>query len=68
MDVTTTFEIYELNSVLDRKDGLTLKKVGFNPWGCNSFETKQEAIDSLIKNHKTFQEFFILEKVYLTNY
>jgi hypothetical protein len=65
MDVRTHYTVYEFNRVMGSEKHLSLAKVEFSGWVSNSFNTEQEAIDALIKDNKTYENFVILKEVYI---
>ncbi len=68
MNVNKKYVIYELNNVMGSQQHKALEKVELSGWKSNSFETEDEAIQALIDDEKTYQDFVILREVYITNH
>ena len=64
MRPTIKYVVFELNSLLN-SNNLTLEKYQFDDWVSNSFNTEEEAIEALIKEDRTYCNFYILKQVYL---
>lgn len=63
----TKYVVYELNRLIGSESHLTLQKVEFSGWQSNNFNTEEEAIEALIKDEKTYDDYIILRQVYLTS-
>lgn len=59
--VSRKFVIYSLQSVFN-SENLTLKKLEFPGWTCNSFDTMEEAIEALVNHNLTYTDYLILPK------
>ena len=68
MDVDKKYVIYELNNVMGSQQHKALEKVELSGWKTNDFETEDEAIQALIDDEKTYEDFVILREVYITNH
>lgn len=66
MEVSESYVIFELNQIMGNNEHLSLKKVDFLPF--NNFDTEKEAIEALIENNKTFENFLILKQIFITKY
>lgn len=66
IEINFQYQVYELNKVMDSKKHLALEKVEFRGFVPNSFDTEQEAIEALIADEKTYEDYVILKVVYLT--
>ena len=67
MEVSTRYVIYKLKPIMG-SDSQALVKVLFKGFDSNMFETEQEAIDCLVKNGMTFNDYIILKQVYITDF
>jgi len=68
MNVNKQYVIYELNNVMGSQQHKALEKVELSGWKSNSFETEDEAIQALIDDEKTCEDFVILREVYITTH
>lgn len=68
MNVNKKYVIYELNNVMGSQQHKALEKVELSGWKSNSFETEDEAIQALIDDEKTYEDFVILREVYITTH
>jgi len=68
MNVDKKYVIYELNNVMGSQQHKALEKVKLSGWKSNSFETEDEAIQALIDDEKTYEDFVILREVYITTH
>ena len=64
MDVDKKYVIYELNNVMGSQQHKALEKVELSGWKTNGFETEDEAIQALIDDEKTYEDFVILREMY----
>lgn len=67
MEAVVKYKVYELNNVMGSSQHKALEEVSFKGWQSNSFDTEEDAINALIKDGKTFEDFLILKTVYITN-
>jgi hypothetical protein len=68
MEVRKKYVIYELNNIMDSERQKSLEKIVFDGFESNSFDTEDEAMEVLLRNHKVYQNFVILREVYITDY
>jgi hypothetical protein len=68
MEIRKKYVVYELNNVMGSEKHKALQKVEFLGWKTNSFDTEDEAIQALIDDTKTYEDFIILKEVYITNH
>lgn len=67
MEISKRYVIYKLNRVLGSPEHLALEKIEFDGWVRNSFDTEKEAIQALIDNEKTFNDYVILKQIHLSD-
>jgi hypothetical protein len=65
MDVRVKYVVYELNRVMGSEKHLALEKVEFRGITSNWFETEEEAIQALVEDKKTYEDYVILKQVYI---
>jgi len=65
MNIHKRYVVYELNSVLGSEKYKALEKVEFKGWKPNNFESEEDAIQALVEDGKTYEEFVILRQVYI---
>lgn len=65
MDIHKKFVVYELNNVMGSEKHKALEKVEFKGWKQNSFDTEDEAIQALIDDKKTHENYIILKQIYI---
>jgi hypothetical protein len=63
MDVHEKYVVYELNRVMGSEKHLALQRVDLPQY--NGFDTEKEAIQCLIENKKTFEDYVILKQIYI---
>lgn len=68
MEAQVKYVIYELNRVMGSEKHLALEKVEFGGFVANSFESEEEAIQKLISDNRTYEDYVILKQVFITNY
>jgi hypothetical protein len=68
MNVSKKYVIYRLNNVMGSEEHKALEKVNLSGWKQNSFDSEDEAIQALIDDEQTYQDFVILREVYITNH
>jgi len=68
MNANKKYVIYRLNNVMDSQRHKALEKVELSGFKSNSFETEEEAIQALIDEKKTYEDFVILTNVFLTDF
>ena len=61
MDVSKYFVVYELNNVLNSEKHKALEKVEFKGYVTNDFETEEDAIQALIEDRRTHEDFIIVK-------
>ncbi len=67
MEAKTRYVVYELNMIMGNEKFMALEKVNFKGWQHNNFDSEQDAIDALIKDEKTYNEYIILKSIYIQN-
>jgi len=65
MDIHKKYVVYELNKVMGSESHLALEKVNFKGWKSNSFDTEEEAIQALVDDEKTYEDFVILRQIHI---
>jgi len=65
MDIRVKYVVYELNRVMGSDKHLALEKVEFRGITSNWFETEEEAIQALVEDEKTYEDYVILKQVYI---
>ena len=63
MNVRVKYVVYELNRVMGSEKHLALEKVEFRGITSNWFETEEEAIQALVEDKKTYEDYVILKQV-----
>jgi hypothetical protein len=66
MTVNKTYVIYKLNNILNSDSHQALEKVRLII--SNSFDTEDEAIQFLIDQKKTYQDYLILREVFISEF
>jgi len=66
MDIRKQYVVYELNSVMNSSRHQALEEVEFNGWVSNRFDTEEEAIQALINDDKSYIEYVILKRIYIS--
>lgn len=64
-DVHKKYVVYELNNVMGSEKHKALEKVNFRGMKSNNFDTEEQAIQALIDDEKTYEDYFILRVVYI---
>lgn len=64
MNIIKEYVVYKLSNLLG-SDELCLKIVEFKGYQNNSFDTEEEAIEALIEDKRTYNEYIILKQVYI---
>jgi hypothetical protein len=65
MDIRVKYVVYELNRVMGSERHLALGEVEFRGITSNGFETEEEAIQALVEDKKTYEDYVILKQVYI---
>ena len=65
MEVTTCYVVYEMVSIMGNGNYKAMREVEFDGFVANDFASEKDAIQALIDDKKTYDEFFILRKVYI---
>ena len=65
MDINKKYVVYELNNVMGSEKHKALEKVEFKGWRSNNFDTEEEAIQALIEDKKTYEDYIILKHIYI---
>lgn len=68
MKIIRKYIVYELNNVMGSEQHKALEKVEFSGWKSNSFDTEEEAVQALVEDEKTYEEFVILKEIYITEH
>lgn len=66
MTIVKKYVVYELNNVMGSERHKALEKVDFKGWKSNNFDTEEEAIQALVDDEKTYEDYVILRQVYLS--
>lgn len=66
MNIVKKFVVFGFNKVMGSEKHIALEKVEFRGWKTNSFDTEDEAIEALIEDGKTYEDFVILREVFIT--
>lgn len=67
MEAKIEYIVYEMNNVMGSEKHKALEKVEFSGWKHNGFDTEEEAIQALIDDEKTYEDFVILRTVYISH-
>lgn len=62
VEIEKKYVVYRLNSVMNSKKHLALEEVEFKGLKTNWFDTEEDAIQALIEDKKTYQDFVIIKK------
>jgi hypothetical protein len=68
MEILKKYVVYELNPTIrseEREELLALKKVDFDGYVINSFDSELQAIQALIDDKKSYEGYVILRQVFL---
>jgi len=65
MNIHKSYVVYNTRWIMGNEEHLSLSKVEFKGWKQNSFETEEEAIQTLIDDDLTYQDYLILRQVYI---
>jgi hypothetical protein len=65
MNIHEKYVVYELNNIMGNERHKSLEKVGFSGFKQNNFETEKDAIQALIDDEKTYEDYVILKQVYI---
>lgn len=68
MQVRKKYVVYALNHAIGSQRDKSLQIVEFLGCKTNRFDTEDEAIQALLDDNKTFEDFVILKEVYITDY
>lgn len=66
MKANIKYQVYRLNKVMGSSEHKALEEVELKGWRRNSFETEEEAIQALIDDNKSYDDYIILKTVYIT--
>lgn len=64
MEIRKKYVVYGLRNILET-NALALVEIEFDRYMINSFDTEEEAIQALIEDEKTYQEYLILPNIYI---
>lgn len=64
IEISTYYRVYEFVNVLGNAEYKALKEVYFSN-GSSQFETEQQAVEALVTNNKTYDNYIILKEFYL---
>jgi len=67
LEIKVKYQVYELNQIMNSEKHLALERVNFQGFVSNWFDTEQEAIDALVKDGRTYEDFVILKTIRLSN-
>ena len=65
MKVIKKYVVYQLKMVMGSKDHLALEEVSFKGMTFNGFDTEEEAIQALIDDERTYNDYVILKQVFI---
>lgn len=65
MEIVKKYVVYELNRVMGSAKHLALEKIEFKGWVSNNFDTEEEAIQALINDEKSYEDYVILKQVFI---
>jgi hypothetical protein len=65
MEIVKKYVVYKLNQIMGSEKHLALEKVEFKGWVGNWFDTEEEAIQALINDEKSYENYVILSHVFL---
>lgn len=65
MEIVEKYKVYELNNVMGSSRHKALEEVEFKGWKSNSFDTEKEAIEALLEDEKTYEDYIILKTVFI---
>jgi hypothetical protein len=68
MEVTKNYVVYEFNKVMGSEKHLALQEVEFKGWVTNWFDTEEDAIQAIIKDEKTYEDYVILQRIRVYHY
>ncbi len=68
MEIRKKYVVYSLNHATGSQRDKSLSKVEFLGWQGNSFDTEDEAIQALIDDNRTYEDFLIIREVLITNH
>lgn len=66
MNINKNYVVYILNNVLGSNTHKALEPITFNGFKINSFKTEEEAIQALVDDERTYEDFMILLEIYIT--
>lgn len=61
MEIIKEYKVYELNNVM----GSELEEVEFKGFKSNSFKSEEDAIQAILDDEKTYEDYVILKSVYM---
>lgn len=66
MEVVKYYMVYTIADLLGSKNNLVLQPVEFrNGWTPNKFDTEEEAIEALVTENKTYEDFLIIKHLFI---
>ena len=65
MEIVEKYKVYELNNVMGSPKHKSLEEVEFKGWKSNSFDTEKEAIEAILEDEKTYEDYIILKTVFI---
>ena len=65
MKIDKTYVVYRLNHLPDTDTRSMLEKMDFSGWRVNNFKTEKEALEAIIADDLTYEDFIILKHYYL---
>ena len=65
MEIVEKYKVYELNNVMGSPKHKALEEVEFKGWKPNSFDTEKEAIEAILEDEKTYEDYIILKTVFI---
>lgn len=65
MKINKKYKVYRLNNVMGSSEHKALEEAQFDGYKANSFDTEEEAVEALVEDEKTWDEYIILPTVFI---
>ena len=65
MEIVKKYKVYELNNIMGSSKHKALEEVEFKGWKSNSFDTEEEAVQAILDDEKTYEDYIILKTVFI---
>lgn len=66
MEISKKYVIFKTKPIVNNSDYLALEEVSFDDWTTNAFDTEEDAIAKIVEKEWTYEDFYILKRVYIT--